>query len=250
MKLHYQDESIDLNRIRPNLIDIGITRQYVDKIRWDPGYIKRMNLIKTGSRVLVIQNIVFLFIWTSTLFWVIFNQVDDFIVVFVALIGVFLADMVGFTMLAIGFLKLSRKHSDESKYLRIAGIGILGWVITRLGLQVYLIYYFIIGEGIGQLNVKVFIIFFSISSLCLFISGLSRIHKKYFYFTTMNFVAVWLVTLSFLLQLPGISLELSGLIKLVTLPVLAMFVFMDMYQSDLSIPTSEKYTTDIYPKYQ
>ena len=209
-----------------------------------------MNLIKTASRLLVIQNIVFLFVWTSTLFWTLSNQVDNYLVSFIALIGIFLADLVGFAMLAIGFFKLSRKQTDESTFLVIAGMGIVGWLITRLSLQAYLIYYFMIGEGVSQGNVKLFILLFSISSLCLFISGLSRIHKKYFYFTTLNFAAVWFVTLSYFFQLPGLSLELSGFVKIVTLPVLAIFVFMDMYHSNLSLPTSEKYTTDIYPKYQ
>lgn len=211
-----------------------------------------MNLIKFGSETLLIQNIVLLFVATSLVLGFIFDRIDEYIIILFILVGLFLAlaDLVGFSMLAIGFLKHSRKQNDESKYLRIAGLGLLGWVIARLSLQAYLISYFIIGEGVGQLNEKVFIFLFSIGSLCLFISGLSRIHKKYFYFTMLNFAAVWIVTFSYLLQIPGLSLEVTGFVKVLTLPVFAIFVFMDMYQSDLSIPDSEKYTTDIYPKYQ
>ena len=82
-----------------------------------------------------------------------------------------------------------------------------------------------------------------------FVRGLSRIHKKYFYFTMVNFGTVWIVTFSYLTEIPGLSLEVTGFVKVLTSPVFAIFVFMDMYHCWQPKPTTAPHGFTLIKKY-
>lgn len=209
--------------------------------------LRTLNLIKSGSGLLILQNLLFIFVWTSVVLELITDDGFFNIYLYITLYGVFVLDLIGFLLLGSGFLKYSWKELENSRSYKMAALGILGWLFTRIYMQTELMIGYATGQVTSRIDEYDLIFLFSLSSLCLFISGLSRIHTRYLYFTALNFAAVWITTISYLFEIPGLSLEITIFIKLVTVPVLAIFVFRDLYMNNPSRPKSEKYTTEIYP---
>lgn len=168
------------------------------------------------------------------------------------LLTVFTLDLIGFMIFAIGLLRFTPDEHDASRRYKIAGMGIIGWFVIRLFFQ----WGFIIGILVNpdfSINPDIIdplLLLYGVNSLCLLISGLTGVHRRYLYYTILNFLAVWITIFGRIAETPGLFLEITVFIKLVTVPVLAIFVFRGIYVDNWGAPKSDKYTTDIYPSYQ
>ena len=211
-----------------------------------------MNLIKLGSGVITVQNYSIIVLDIFVVFSFFNDSLGGTTQLLFALLTVFVLDLIGFMIFAIGLINLSIDGQEDNRRHKIAGIGIIGWFLIRFMLQYGLIIGILIPMDIST-SKEVFTItlfWYGINSLCLLISGLTMVNKRYLYYTILNFFAVWITILGWIIQQLALFLEITIFIKLVTVPVLAIFVFRGIYDGNWEAPKSEKYTTEIYPKYQ
>ncbi len=162
-------------------------------------------LVKIASLLLIIQNL---------LIYVLLSFASDFDKM---LKLVFYLDLIGFSLLAIGFYIRSKEQNlSKDPYLIAAG-GVLGWLINRLYWQ-----YTADPESITE---NQFTFSFALSAVFLLISGFSKVNNRYFLFTSINLAAVLLMALG-----TDSDVAIIGVYtKIFVVPIFAIIAFWSFY---------------------
>lgn len=166
------------------------------------------------------------------------------------IIGLFTLDLIGFLLLGIGLMLYSQKDDTTAMSYRIAGMGMLGWFVSRLSIQILII---VPSKYSDQFNFQDMIYLFSLNSIFLLISGLTRINDNYLNYTTLNFIAVWSITIFSLLALSEWSifiLMFSVFLKVIIVPIHGIIAFREGYYGRWGHLKSLNGSTDTYPEFQ
>lgn len=148
-------------------------------------------------------------------------------------IFVFTLDIMGYALLALGWLKQNNITESEYRKQVISGIALIGWVIVSLYARLNFMIrdvttVRIIGlHGFGYAML-------TLSALLLFISGLTGINNRYFAYTTVNFVC-GLALLGYYSsnEMVKIFFAIGVVFKIFFVPVLGVIAFSSIYTSNL-----------------
>lgn len=162
-------------------------------------------MVKLASVLLIIQNL---------LIYALVSFASDFDAM---LNLVFYLDLIGFSLLAIGFYIRSKEHEQSKDPYLIAAGGVLGWLVNRMYWQ-----YTVDVETITENR---FTFAFVLSAVFLLISGFSKLDNRYFMFTSVNLAAVLLMFLG-----SDTDVALIGVYtKIFVVPIFAIIAFWSLY---------------------
>lgn len=168
-------------------------------------------MIKIASVLLIMQNLSILAVLN-------FADETDLIISIIMFL-----DLIGFSLLAVGFYQLSREYEQYRDNFLIAAGGIIGWLVNRLFWQ--------FSAGVETITKNQFALPFALAAIFLFLSGFSRLNNEYFLFSSVNLVAVLLIVLGWDSELATFGVYL----KVFVVPFFAILAMWSLYSNKFKL---------------
>lgn len=213
-----------------------------------------MNLIKIGSGTIVIQNFL-LIVFGIFNIYIGFPDYpirrDTFlplpVTVFVILTILFSLDLLGFLIFAIGLFRKRNQGKQLQTKHTLAALGILGWIITRLFIQILFVH---ASDYNGGFRTNDAYYMYAINATTLLISGITQFDVNFFYYSLANVSILWILVLTIYNDGFVMPVNTIFLLKAITMPIIGIFTFGSIFRFDLVKHDLQKFTTDPYPEFQ